>query len=255
MIKKSVFIGLIFTLFVSCTYNKMAERLIPKEESAFARTIIDAVIANDYKTVSESSRSDLYLKLTDTKFKEIHDFLPQGKVLSCEIVGSQVHTINGDWQASFTYEYGFEDSNWILANVVLVKQDDKLLVAGLNFYAFPASQKEINKFTLYEKTTKHLLILLCAILFPLFSIFTFVVCLKTPFKKRKVLWAIFILIGITSITINWTSGQVFFNPLVIKLLSASATASSPYSPWNISFSIPLGALLFWIKRYKIKKDD
>ena len=41
----------------------------------------------------------------------------------------------------------------------------------------------------------------------------------------------------------------------IQLFSANISKSAPYAPWIISFSVPFGALMFLLKRRKIKKRE
>jgi hypothetical protein len=62
---------------------------------------------------------------------------------------------------------------------------------------------------------------------------------------RKWLWVLFILAGVGKFAVNWTSGEWGIAPLSLQLLSASAVASL-YGPWILSFSLPLGAIVFLV---------
>ena len=66
------------------------------------------------------------------------------------------------------------------------------------------------------------------------------------------LWIIFILFGLGPLSLNWTTDQIGFSLLSFLLFSGSAMASSIYSPWIISVSLPVGAVLFWIFRNKLR---
>lgn len=239
-------------LFSSCSYNKMSEKLIPKQESEYGKNVLESIRLNDFITVSKSLNQSIASQVTKEKLEEISKYFPSEKLINTELIGSQVNKINNDWNGTFTFEYQFDNSKWALANIVINKNGNFLSVTGFHVYLTEKSQKEINKFSLYNKTIKHYIILLFTVLIPLFSIFSFIICIRTPLKRRKVLWVIFTLLGVTSTALNWTTGQLSFQLLTVKLLSASVTAASPYSPWFISFSIPIGSIMFWIKKKKIQ---
>ena len=62
------------------------------------------------------------------------------------------------------------------------------------------------------------------------------------------------LFGIISFRLNWTTGDFEFQLLNIRLLGAGFLRSGTVAPWILSFAIPVGAILFWIKRSKVKKQ-
>jgi len=232
----------------SCSYEKMLEKFTPKEEAQYAENFLESVRGNNYEEVYKQLHPDAKSQLTEEKFNEIYNYLPSENLLGKKIIGSQTSKTNDEWSGLFTFEYSFENSKWLLAQASVSKQNDSLSITSFYFQVTEKSLREVNKFTLRGKQLKHYLILLLAILNPLISIFTLIVCIRTPKMKRKVLWCILILIGIMILKINWTTGELNFNPLYLSLLSAGATASSPYSPWVITISIPLGVIAFWIKR-------
>jgi hypothetical protein len=72
-------------------------------------------------------------------------------------------------------------------------------------------------------------------------------------RRRKWLWIIFILIGFGKLSLNWTTGQILFNPLsfYVQLFSVAVIKHGPYAPWIFSISIPLGAIIFFLKKILI----
>ncbi|HAI69239.1 MAG TPA: hypothetical protein DCM38_07375, partial [Gammaproteobacteria bacterium] len=61
---------------------------------------------------------------------------------------------------------------------------------------------------------------------------------------------IFILFGFVNVTVNWTTGGINIDPLSILLLGAGFRKVGLYGPVLISVAIPLGAIIFMIKRKK-----
>ena len=240
---------LLITISTLVSADISNDPLVPKTESAFAKNFLERAQAKDFTFVKEQLDASLIGNVNETSIAEFAKYFPTGKLLSTDLIGSQVNVINDAWQGNFTYEYHFENG-WALANAVVNRKDNKLSVMGFNVYPTKASQKEINKFSLIDKSILHYLTLLSAILVPIFILITLVVCIKTPIPRRKWLWIIFILGGISTFSINWTTGEYGFNLIQYQLLGSGIFSAGEYAPWIIVVGLPLGAILFWFKREK-----
>jgi hypothetical protein len=227
--------------------------LIPKDESTFAKNYLQKIYDKDFVYVKNYLDSALINQRIDEKLTEISNYFPTGKLLSTTLIGSQVNIFNSTWQGNFTFEYQFE-GGWALANVVIKRIDSKLTVIGFNVYQTKASQKTLNTFSLAHKSVLNYAILTAAAIVPMFILITLVVCIKTPITKRKWLWILFILGGIGTISINWTTGEYGFKILQYQFFGSAATAAGEYAPWIITVGVPLGAIVFWLKRNKFIKE-
>lgn len=168
------------------------------------------------------------------------------------LVGYNLHkSRDGAPAYNLTYQFGY-DSNWIVANVAWHElPNGQREIIGLNAQPLTASLQEINGFSFKKARAAHYLFLAAMIAVPLFIITTLIVCIRTKIARRKWLWLIFILVGIASVSFNWTTGKAGIAPFSVQLLGFGAVASSVYSPWIISVSVPFGAVIFWIKRRKL----
>jgi hypothetical protein len=225
--------------------------LVPKEEAAFAKNYSQKIQTKDFAYVKSMLDPSLSSQTSEQDLLKIANYFPSGKLLSTELIGSQVNTFNSVWQGNFSYEYHFENG-WALANVVLRRNENKLIVVGFHVYQTKASQKELNKFTLQGKSILQYTILAGSTLIPLFILASLIACVKTPIPKKKWLWIIFILGGIGTISTNWTTGEYGFKIVQYQLFGSAAVAASEYSPWVITAGFPLGAIIFWFKRNKWK---
>jgi hypothetical protein len=151
---------------------------------------------------------------------------------------------------SITLEYQFP-SKWLLVNVVTQRKDDVSTILGLYVNTTPDSLENLYRFTLVGKSAIQYLILTLAVCSLLFSVYVFVICIRTRALKRKWLWALFVLAGIGRLAINWTTGQCTFNLLSIRIPCAHAFAN-PYGPWTVAVYLPLGAILFLNHRWKMR---
>jgi hypothetical protein len=100
---------------------------------------------------------------------------------------------------------------------------------------------------LADKGAKHFLMLAAVIAAPVFSIVVLILCLRTPMRRRrKVLWAIGIVLGVCKLQLNWTDGAMAFDPVYIGILSAGFMRPGLIGPWVLSVSLPLAAIVFLI---------
>ena len=234
----------------SCSYDDLAKKFIPQEESEFAKDYIERLRRGEFEYVKSLMSPELLADVNDDLLFQMANYFRGTEPISTEIIGSQVNSTNSQWQGDFTFEYEFE-SGWNLANAALRKSGDGYQVTGLNVYRTLGSQRELNTFTLASKSLHHYTFLGAVAVVPLFVLVTLVFCIRTPIAQRKWLWIGFVLLGVGQISINWTTGDWATQLLSVHLLGASAFAAGPHAPWVLSISIPLGAIVFWIKREEL----
>lgn len=229
----------------------MTERFIPKKESEFAKECISKLRNREFDYIKSLTSQEIISQVDDDLLLKMADLFRDGKLISTELIGSHVNIFNGEWQGNFSFEYEFE-SGWNLANVALRKTNNNgYEIIGLNVYQSMASQRDINKFSLSSKSVIHYIILILIIIIPLFICVTIFICAKTPNIKKKWLWIIFIMCGVVRLKINWTSGQYIIQLISVYLFGFSFQKTGPYAPWILSVSLPLGAIIFWMKRKQI----
>jgi len=101
---------------------------------------------------------------------------------------------------------------------------------------------EAAKFTLNGKSPVHYLVLLGAVLSATLCVVTAVVA----GIRRRWAWMFGCLFGVCQLSLNWTTGAVFFTPIHVALLGAGFLKGlGAADPWILSAAIPLPAILFW----------
>jgi hypothetical protein len=244
-----------FLLMAACNYQKIVETMTPKAESQFAKEFLLRLQRKDFAYVRQHSDQKYRAELTDAALEKITAFYPAGKLLDTTIVGSYVNVSDARWQGEFTFEFHFS-AGWTIASAVINKVDNKLSVWGFHVYPTTAvSRQELNQFSFAGKTWIQYLTFALVITAPIFVLLTAIVCARTPLGKNKWLWMIFVLLGVGSLSVNWTTGDWELWPFYVKLLSASFVKNGPYAPWIFSAAFPLGAICFWFKRASLKYDS
>lgn len=252
---KLILICCVLFLGLGCSQEELMEKLIPKEEVEFSKRYLTLFQARDFEAIEKSLNPQLKNENLPSQLAQVAQFFPPDPPKSIEVVGSHTFSSGDKWQANLTFQYEFP-SSWLLANVNLERiGSGELVVNGINVNPLHDSLANINKFSLSDKSAIHYIILLTAIILPIFIVFTLFACIRTPIRKRKWLWVVFVSLGFIQVSINWTSGEIGLNPLYFQLFGAGMVAAGKFAPWILSVSAPVGAILFWIKREKLISDS
>jgi hypothetical protein len=234
-----------------CSYRAMLEKIAPKDEVEFARARLDELRAGQLDQLETHLDAASSNSGTRAELERMMQYYPAAEPRSVELIGSNVGRGPGWWTANLSFQYEFPDA-WLVANVVLHRKDGSdLVVKGMHLQRIPDSLQHVNAFTFAGKGARHYLVLGAALLMALFTLASFVVCVRTPGIRRKWLWALFTAVGVTGVTLNWTTGAIGFQPVSVHLFGAAAAAASPYSPWFVTASFPLGGVLFLVKRARL----
>jgi hypothetical protein len=240
-------IVLILSIFAGCNQSAQMERKYPRE-IYLSRTYFDFLRNGQYEKVENDF---------DPLIKDRTEFRPEFDKLVATIPKESPISVTPKWikvecdhsfclhQIILEYRYRNE---LLLFNVVGREEGSQTSIMGMHARIIPGAALAANEFRLFNKGIPQYVILIMAILFPLFSLYVLVLCIRSKIGARKWPWAIIILIGVFRFGVNWTTGEPTFRPLAIQFLSVSASAE-PYGPWTVYVSIPLGAILFLLAEF------
>lgn len=251
---KIILICCVLFLGLGCSQDELVKKFIPKEEVEFSKRYLALFQTKDFESIEKSLNPQLKNENLPSQLAQVAQFFPPYPPKNIEVVGFSTFFSGDKWRANLTFQYEFP-SSWLLANVNLERiGSGELVVNGINVNPLHDSLANINKFSLNNKSITHYIILFTAIIVPIFIVFTLVTCIRTPIRKRKWLWVVFVSLGFIQISINWTSGEISLIPFSAQLFGAGMLASGKFAPWILSVSAPLGAIFFWIKREKLRQQ-
>lgn len=237
----------------ACSQQSLIEKLEPKVGSAAAKSIIEQLRRGDMAPIESQLDPRYRTPEVTAKLHEVAAVFPAGQPVSVKTVGFYENTglVRGAPSSTLnlTYEYQFHDA-WVVANVVLAKKGSAWTIVGLHAERMAESLETRNAFTLKGKDAAHWLMLLWVTADAALCLYAFVLCLRTRMARHKWLWALFTLVGVTTLRFDWSSGHFAFQSLSVQLLGASAVAQ-PYGPWILGASIPLGAIWFLVVRRRL----
>lgn len=216
------------------------KKYTPPEDEALARHCVDLLLQDRFDEIE--GLLDPSLRNADTRkhLAELSYLFPS-KPKSVKMVDASVVRGDNFSTTSLTLEYEFERS-WLLAKVVIQTKDGRKTITG--FWANPTAQPvEKNEFTLADKGISQYAALFLAMCVGGLTSYAFFLCVRMKVEKRKWIWQVAILLGILRITVNWTTGEWFFNPFAIQIPPVMAF-STLYGPWTLQIGAPLGAIAF-----------
>jgi len=244
-------VGLAVVLGVcACDQQAMIDKLTPHPAAEIGRSVIDEWRTGKIDELRPMLSGELDNPDTLAKLRSLSAGMPSGVPTNVKLVGTytSAHWASGKAKQTIynlSYEYQF-DHRWLVANVVLVKTGDRTEIVGMRAETHDQSLEQINAFSLAQSGPLQWLFLLGVIAMPLFCLFALVTCLRTP-MRRKVWWALFTLVGVVTVSMNWNTGELGFSLISFRLFSASGVAP-PYGPWQFALSFPLGAVWFLVRR-------
>lgn len=229
-----------------CTQQDVTLKRVPAADQALALHYVDLLRSRSFDEIDSAADPSVRGPKLYAALLKMTEAMPEERPTSTKMVGAQVRTDKDGTRTDIVYEYEFS-GKWVLANVALLRKPGSVSLVGLSVRATPESLEEHHKLRLAGKSATHYAVFAMAILFPLLTLYAFVTCLTTTLSGRKWPWVVFILFGIGNFAINWTTGETQFSLLTIRLFSASIAAVA-FGPWILSVSLPLGALVFLLRK-------
>jgi hypothetical protein len=129
----------------------------------------------------------------------------------------------------------------LIAQVQLLEEFGEHYIDALQIQPITPAMRTQNAFW-HNLGVAQFVMLVCTLGAVVFTLWAAVTVARTPMRRRW-LWVFVALLGVTKISMNWTTGAVSTKLLSVQLLSASAGMSGPFAPWFVSLSFPAGALL------------
>ena len=143
----------------------------------------------------------------------------------------------------WTLDYQLHNqSGWAAARVVVATSAGKRLVGGIRVFAEPESLAVRNALTWRNASPAGLLALFAALNLAIFCIVSGVVVARTPMPWRWA-WALGSLVGLGALRVPWSQGVVSSREWSIHLLSVGLAHATRFSPWVVTLSLPVGAIL------------
>jgi hypothetical protein len=239
--RKQLTIAIACSLVMACDRDTALKRFTPPEHDKLAREFLNAAQTGDtlfvWKSIAPSSLQTPGVR--DSVLSAMRG-LPKGTVDTLRQVGA--HRFQGDDADRSLLSYELHTSaGWAGVNIRVLEDTSGRYIEGFRADRLPASLETTNAFRLSEKNPVTFFVPLLAVACAVFSIFVAVLAVRTRMPRRG-LWAFFALLGVASVTMDWTTGQLSFQLLQVTLFCAGIMRIGPAGPWLITVGFPAGAL-------------
>lgn len=238
----------------SCSSEKAVEKMVDKERDEFSREFVQQIIDGDTNLIYKID-STLFDRNSMENLNYIYSILYHKPVNSVKIIGLHYNFATENHKKYYTINYEYKlRNNYALISVTSKEIGNKLMIIGFNFDIKETAYTESVKFSFKNKSVIHYIIFLLIIAIPLFIIYSLIRMFKSNICY-KWLWAILIILLNFSVIYNWHTGTFFWNKISLQLLGIGISQGDISAPWDFAISLPLGAIIFWIRLQKLKREE
>lgn len=235
-------------ILVGCDQDTLISEIAPKEDVEYAKQYVALIQKSDFAAVEAVMAPHLKTAQLRPTLALMASMLPPDPPISIEVVGAEGgRSTDGTSGTDLTLQYQFPKS-WLLVQINIRRAAGAVIVDGIYFTPLQSSYKELNAFTFNGKPVLSFAVLASSIAVPIFIVASLIGCLITPIPKRKWLWCILVFVSVGSIGLNWTTGAVDFNLIWVGVLNMGFTQLGVDGPYYFQSSVPIGAIVFWIRR-------
>lgn len=237
-------------LLSGCNQRELMKRMTPVEDEKLARSFLTQVIAGDTDAGLKSLSAQINAEDARKELAGLTEVFKHGEIKGIQVVGVFFRSGFGKDANGSTTELTLQlelSSGWFAGTVLTTAEQGGRKIVGARFQAIPDSLENINALNFTQKPLPRQAFLLLVVAVPLFVLYALVLCIRTRLP-RKWPWILILLLGVCTLHLNWSTGEMSFQLLGLQLFGASCFRNGLVGPWVFGVSFPLGAVLFLIKR-------
>lgn len=220
-------------------------RLLPPKVDAFAKDYLRLVQRGSVDSAIGLLEPSLRGPSTGSQLLTIAAILKNAPVDSVDLVGVSVSVLGSGSEYDVSYQVR-GDTAWVLTNVSVIERDGAFHIHGLHAEVMHQSLAVTNALTLSDKPAFYGAFAAVAILIVLFNFSVAVMTVRSRIRRRW-LWAALALVGVGGFSLNWTTGNLSFQPLSFQFCGAGIVKAGLYAPWVASFALPVFAVAALVK--------
>ncbi len=222
-----------------------APRLDPRSDAA-SQAVFDQLKGRQFAAIEARLPPLRRTAVTDARLQAQAALIPDQPPRAVKLVGFETtNDAGGARRTSTTREYIYSDRLLLVSTVIGEAPGRPVAVLGFDLRAFPAAAMAVGRFSLTGKSSMQYFLLGLAAAIPLLVVAALIALARDPRARWKWLWTPFIMIGLARLSVDWSTGAMLFTPFTLTPLGA-AVGRGPLdiSPWVVSVSLPLGALIY-----------
>lgn len=250
--RRSIWTGLatlvaLCLVLTACSGQQTLEAFTNDAEQARAQEWIETMRRGDIEALTAKFDPSIASPQLPDIVAKMSKLVPPGAPTERKLVGVTRNSTAGETVANLTYQYRFGEKYFLINCATKEIADGSYTLVGMSVNPLESSIETQNAVTFSGKGPLHYLVLLLAIAFPVLTVFALFLCARERDLKRKWLWIVAILFGVTQLSLDWNSGEWEF-ALVHFMLFSSGFMKAPYGPLVLSVGLPAGAVAYLLRR-------
>jgi len=245
---------LVSLLLAACSMQDMLDKVSSPEDRQLSQRLI-ADVQNDRGADFASLLAPELRPILAPQWPAVRAAMPQGPARLVDANFTVINPIGGQSVRNAALAYEVDQGARHALVRVAVQRTDQPVVTAFYVKPIPRTVESLTGFTLTGKSPAHYAVLLLAVASFSTIVAALVLIVRTKGVRRKWLWFIGSLLGIGQVGIDWSTGQIFFNPLYVQLLGAFALKPGGIADWTVGFGVPVVAILFLIRRRRLRRQE
>lgn len=214
---------------------------------AVARATYDDLAAGRVAQIQARLTPEAAKVTTPAQILSLRPYAETGAPTARRLIGTNsFKDLSGPETQTLTYELAYPGRT-VLYTVTLKRPGPTTTwgVQSANLNRATDAELAKGRFTLTGRSPTQLLFLAATALSPLLMLTAIIAVFRAPGLKRKWLWVLLSLVGIGTATMNWTTGQAGFQPIMLTLIGSGVMKQglSNFFPWMVKFTLPVGAVI------------
>lgn len=241
---------LLCLLLLGCSQQHVLDQLTTPADRALALAAIADLHRNDMGALEARLVPAIRPQLA-AAMPDMRAALPQSRQRQARLVNAGRNRLVADGRTSMRTFLAYEISGggqYSLARVTIL-QGRPALVETILIDRLDGPIGALTDFDFSGKSPRHYAFLALVPLVLALTVAALVRVWRSGRFRHRWLWTLGCLVGVTRITLDWTSGALFFSPIHFVLFSSSIFRASVLNPWIIGISIPAVALYVLLARW------
>ena len=239
--RRAALIILVALLATACQAIKPNPEVIKTSQALYdeLRHVQDAQIIAQMPPAMNTAK-------TMAQIAQARSTIPLGVPRGSKVVGaSSVATANQGTSAALRVEYDYGDRLTLFqAQLFQAPKAQVWQVRGFHLLTATAKELSANDLTFRGKNAAQIAFFVYAIISPLLMLAALLKVILTPGLRHKWFWGLLSFVGLFTLGMNWTLGQLTVLWVSLQFIGFSiASGVSRFDPWVVKATFPLGALL------------
>ncbi len=175
---------LLLITLAGCDQASMMKMMTSSEDEQVARGYINLLRQNEIEQIEKDLDPGIRTANIHDTLAKMAALIPSQDPQSVKVVGAYTFRNLDLYQSNITFEYQFPN-RWLLANIAIQKKGGVSTIIGFNVYPIPDSLENLNRFTLSGKTALQYVVLVLAVLVPLFILCPLLSCAYEPRWRKE----------------------------------------------------------------------